>query len=97
MAVYVDQSVHRYRRMIMCHMIADTLDELHSMADKIGISRRWFQSEASFPHYDICKAKRDLAVKFGATEYDRRQMVSKMRELRQAGFGNKYRLGREER
>jgi len=67
MAVYVDASSNRYGRMIMCHMLADTLQELHAMADKIGVQRKWFQ-EKNVPHYDICKAKRALAVKFGAQE-----------------------------
>jgi hypothetical protein len=86
MTVYVDQPAYPYRRMIMCHMVADTLDELHVMAAKIGVARHWFQSHASTPHYDICKSKRALAVKFGAIEADRRTMVAAMRRLRaQAG------------
>jgi hypothetical protein len=28
MTVYVDQAVHPYRRMIMCHMVADTREEM---------------------------------------------------------------------
>jgi hypothetical protein len=51
-------------------MIADTIDELHAMADEIGVARRWFQGD----HYDICKAKRALAVRFGAVELDRRTL-----------------------
>ena len=60
-------------------MIADTLTELHSMADKIGIARRWFQEQSSFPHYDVCKAKRELAIRFGALPLEKRQYVMKMR------------------
>ena len=66
MPVFVDQPKHAYGRMIMCHMLADEVSELHAMADKIGIQRKWFQSDASIPHYDICKAKRKLAIKYGA-------------------------------
>ena len=84
MSVYVDKPIHKYRRMIMCHMIADTIDELHQMADKIGINRKWFQSKASSPHYDICKAKREHAVKFGAIEVDRKGLVNIIRRLRSA-------------
>lgn len=75
MSVYVDNPLHRLGRMVMCHMLADTLDELHTMADKIGVARRHFQANASTPHYDICKSKRALAVKHGAVEADRRLMV----------------------
>ena len=82
MAVYVDSPIHRYGRMVMCHMIADTFQELHEMADRIGVARKYFQGDASFPHYDICKAKRALAVKAGALEVDRRQLVHRIRAIR---------------
>lgn len=35
MAVYVDKSIHSYRMMTMCHMLADTIDELHAMTRDI--------------------------------------------------------------
>lgn len=82
MTVYVDKSIHKYRRMIMCHMIADTVNELHDMASKIGINRKWFQSKASSPHYDICKSKRAQAVELGAIEVDRKGMINIIRRLR---------------
>ena len=54
----------------MCHMIADTLEELHAMADQIGMERHWFQAppKASHPHYDIPESKRERALSFGARE-----------------------------
>lgn len=82
MAVYVDKPIHRLGRMIMCHMIADTIEELHQMADAIGVDRRHFQSKASFPHYDICKSKRSEALKRGATYCDRHEFVGVMRLIR---------------
>ena len=82
MPVYVDRVRHRYRRMIMCHMIADSLAELHAMADQIGIARRWFQDHPRCPHYDICLSKRALAVKAGAIDADRRTFVEAMGRLR---------------
>jgi hypothetical protein len=82
MAVYVDRPAHNYGRMIMCHMIADTLEELHEMAAAIGIARKWFQETASFPHYDICKSKRAAAVKEGAIELNRRDFVYMLRSIR---------------
>jgi len=77
MSVYVDEAIWPYGRMIMCHMLADTESELHQMADQLGISRRWFQGQgkARYPHYDICKSKRALAVQLGAVEINRRQFV----------------------
>ena len=70
-------------------MLADTIKELHEMADKIGINRKWFQSKASSPHYDICKSKRYNAVKFGAIEVDRRGIVNIIRRLRNATTNNR--------
>lgn len=70
MTVYVDDMKAAYGRMVMCHMLADTDDELHAMADRIGVQRRWWQSpeETSGSHYDIALSKRALAVAAGAVE-----------------------------
>lgn len=59
----------------MCHMICKDLETLHEMADKIGVARKWFQGNASFPHYDICLSKKKIALKLGAVEIDRYQLV----------------------
>lgn len=80
--VYVDHGRIAYRRMLMCHMLADTLDELHEMADRIGIQRNWFQNERT-PHYDICQSKRVLAVQAGAVEIDRRKVAELIRFWRE--------------
>lgn len=78
MTVYVDdmkaafQPAHRPgRRYIMCHMIADTDDELHTMADRIGVARKWFQGD----HYDITQSKRALAVQAGAEAISMRDLA----------------------
>ena len=81
MSVYVDRAKNRYGRMIMCHMLADSLHELHAMADRIGIRRKWFQP-TSTPHYDICQEKRRLALAHGALEADRRMVVKLIRQIR---------------
>lgn len=75
MSVYVDNMRAPYGRLIMCHMIADTDEELHAMADRIGVARKWHQAppKASSSHYDICLSKRALAVAAGAVEITWRQ------------------------
>lgn len=73
MAVVVDDMRARFGRMIMCHMFADTVEELHHMAAKIGVSQKWFQNER-WEHYDICLSKRALAVKYGAQEIKYREL-----------------------
>ena len=75
MTVYVDNMRAAYGRMVMCHMIADTEAELHTMADRIGVARRWYQGD----HYDICLAKRALAVKDGAREVSQRELCKLLR------------------
>lgn len=90
MSVFVDRAVNLYGRMVMCHMIADTPDELHAMADRIGVARRWYQQPpgASFWHYDVCRSKRALAVAAGAVDADRATFVANLRRIRALGsFG----------
>lgn len=82
MSVWIDSAEIPYRRMIMCHMMADTLEELHAMADKIGVNRKWFQPESS-PHYDICLEKKKLALAAGAQEADRYKIVELIRKYRE--------------
>lgn len=75
--VYVDDMQAAYGRMKMCHMLADTDDELHAMAAKIGVARRWHQKAGTpYSHYDICLSKRAIAVKLGAQEIDRRGVAN---------------------
>lgn len=75
-----------YGRMKMCHMVADSLDELNDMADAIGVSRRWLQMppKASFPHYDVCASKRKHAIERGAVEATRKQLIEAARRCREA-------------
>lgn len=79
--VYVDAAVHPFGRMVMCHLFSPDADALHDMADRIRVQRRWFQNpltmpKVSWPHYDICKSKRALALTCGAVEVDRYQFVA---------------------
>lgn len=85
MTVYVDSMRAAYGRLIMCHMIADTEDELHAMADLIGVARRWHQGD----HYDIALSKRALAVAAGGQEITWRQCGLMMMRWRRTGqLGN---------
>lgn len=84
MAVYVDDVRHPFRGMVMCHMWADTLDELHAMADAIGIDRRWFQKppKASWEHYDISLSKKAMALARGAILTDKYGPLEHLAKLR---------------
>lgn len=89
MAVYVDDMhltpLGQYRGMRMCHMVADSTNELLAMADKIGVARRWLQ-HAGIPreHFDIATSKRALAVAAGAVEIAMSQTGRIVRAKREA-------------
>jgi uncharacterized iron-regulated protein len=76
MSVYVDEPKHVLGLMVMCHMVADTIEELNEMADAIGVDRKWIQY-GTLVHYDICKTKRALAVNKGAIETTSREIVKR--------------------
>ena len=89
MSVYVDDMRAPVDRMKLCHMLADTDEELHAMADRIGVSRRWHQAppKASTSHYDISLSKRAMAVQAGAIEITWRQAGEIAKARRQAARG----------
>lgn len=81
MTVFVDTMRAPFGRMIMCHMIADTKEELLQMADQIGVQRKWIQYEGTYKeHFDISLGKRALAIKAGAVEITWRELANKIRE-----------------
>lgn len=81
MAVYVDDVRHQFGRMVMCHMWADTLEELLEMVDKIGVQRKWIQGhpslsfgkhrDASWVHFDISLGRKKRAIELGAILTDK--------------------------
>ena len=67
MSVYVDDYKGRLGRMVMCHMMSDSIDELRDFANRLGLRREWFQ-ESPAPHYDVCKSRRKQAISLGAID-----------------------------
>jgi hypothetical protein len=66
------------------HLQADSTDELHAFATRLGLKRSWFQSRPGRPwndHYDLTRHKRLDAIQLGAvpqTEtqwYERRKLA----------------------
>ena len=87
MSVYVDDIAAPFGRMVMCHMLADSTEELLTMADTIGVARQWIQ-DAGTPreHFDISKGKRALAVQAGALEVTGKDLARVIIQKR-AGVG----------
>lgn len=66
MTVYVDQFGEGWGKWTGGgHLLTSDLDELHAMADRIGLKRAWFQDK-TFPHYDVMASKRRQALAAGA-------------------------------
>ena len=83
MSVYVDNMNARFGRMQMCHMLADSTEELLAMADNIGVQRKWIQRAGTrHEHFDICLSKKKLAVKAGAIEVSMQDIYRKILAVR---------------
>jgi hypothetical protein len=77
------------------HLTADTKDELHAFAERIGLRRSWFQTCKRSPgcrpadrcvhwHYDVTDTKRAEALTAGAVPIDLRQWSDILRARRAA-------------
>lgn len=66
MSVYIDPKGH---------LVADSRDELHEFAQRLGLQRKWFQDKRLW-HYDVTSiAKRSHAVLMGALPISERTAV----------------------
>ena len=94
MAVYVDDANipatvpngRRSHTSTWCHLTADSQEELHEFAARLGLKRSWFQpgrpvggNPGPFWHYDVTAGKRAQAVRLGALEVSARDMPVLMR------------------
>lgn len=73
------------------HLQADTVDELHEFADRLGLRREWFQAKPGRPendHYDVGRTGRARALALGAIDEDRaagtrrRQAIRRVRQAK---------------
>ena len=91
MSVYVDEAIFRRWGRRWCHLTADTPEELHAFAARLGLDRSRFQRKPDRPwvdHYDIAEDKRSQAVALGAIEITLKEAGSQLaRKRRTAGSG----------
>lgn len=69
------------------HMQADSLDELHAFAARLGLKRSWFQTKPGRPdhdHYDLTRGKRARAIALGAVDETWRDAAERRKAWRAA-------------
>lgn len=92
MAVYIDSEAIRWRGREWCHMVADTLEELHDFAARLGLQPHWFQNHGRYPHYDVTVSVRSRALRMGAIDADRVTLIACCKRVR---FGQNRRAEAE--
>ena len=76
MAVLVDPAIWPFRERLWCHLVSDTsYDELHAVAEALGIPRRGFQGD----HYDLPADLREAAIALGAEPVTGRELITRLR------------------
>jgi hypothetical protein len=74
--ILVDECHWWFRDRKWCHMVSDVShDELHAMAEALGIPRRGFQGD----HYDLPEEYRERAIALGATAVSSRELLTRLR------------------
>lgn len=81
--IYVDKAKWKKPngRVSYCHLVADSLDELHEFAKKINVGQHFFHSSATLKHYDLSEKNREIAISNGALEISSKDLVRKARLL----------------
>ena len=67
---FVDRRGHRW-----CHLLADSVEELHEFAASIGLSKYAFHRAARIPHYDVTAPQRQLLIAKGVRAITVRQGI----------------------
>lgn len=79
----MDSEFIQYKRMKMCHMIADTEEELEDIAIKLGLNLSWWQYKGTpKSHFDVSKSVREKALQLGAIIIDRKELVEILKKKR---------------
>jgi Protein of unknown function (DUF4031) len=68
MPVYVDDARIPARGRLWSHLVADSADELHAAARRLGLRREWAQDHGRTLHYDLPEEMRLAAIRSGVAE-----------------------------
>ena len=82
MSIYVDSASIPYGRMKMCHLMADSHEELTDMATTLGLSAHIQHAGQPGEHLDVSLSKRRQAIKLGALPVRSRDLVEVVRAKR---------------
>jgi hypothetical protein len=80
------------------HLVADSDEELHAFAARMGMQRAWFQHKPNRPHqshYDVPERARSRALRLGAVPVTWRQLGRMMRDRRTGRSGSEPSDGAE--
>lgn len=83
MAVYCDEPVWMRHHGLSGHLLADTLEELHEFAARLGLDRKLFMRDALVPHYQLPAGRRDEAISLGAHPLDRKAFLARARAVQE--------------
>jgi hypothetical protein len=63
---------------VSCHLTADSPEELHAFARRLGLERWWCHEHRGRPHYDVSEKRRARALQLGAVEITARERVREL-------------------
>lgn len=85
--IYIDDAeVSKYGR-CWFHLTADSLEELHAFAARIGLPSHAFHLGARHPHYDVTESQRLRALSSGARAVSPRDLVRIARQVSALAHG----------
>ena len=83
MPAYVDEPKWQRWHGLSGHLIADTPEELASIAATLSLSDKFFMKHAPIPHYQLPAGQRCAAINAGAVALDRDKFMAQGRRISQ--------------
>ena len=82
--VYIDDCVWtkgKNGRETYAHLVADSYDELHEFATKLGVGRHFFHKSSKYHHYDISSKFYEKAIDLGAEKVHSSTILKMSRKM----------------
>ena len=99
MTVYIDRLFKRSPKnpqarkfgYLWCHLLADSIEELHDFAKELGLKKIYYQHKP-LGHYDLTPNKQKLALKLGAQKISTREYLVRLRTSRKEWRGERVQI-----